>query len=71
MSEPESLSFSQHYTRLKQIAEILRQQQEPDIDALIPLIDEATAAYKACRSRIDTVRELFDLRKSEYESRDA
>lgn len=68
MNDPETQSFSLHYARLKQIADTLRQQQEPDIDALIPLIDEASAAYKACRQRIDAVRALFDLRKSEYES---
>ncbi len=50
---------AENYTTLKQIAETLRTQQEPDIDALIPLVDQATAAYKQCKNRIEAVKKAF------------
>lgn len=52
-------SFKDNYNTLKQIAETLRTQQEPDIDALIPMVDRATAAYKVCKARIDAVKQAF------------
>jgi len=52
-------SFKENYTTLKQIAETLRTQQEPDIDALIPMVDKATTAYKHCKNRIDAVKKAF------------
>ena len=52
-------SFKENYAKLKQIAETLRTQQEPDIDALIPMVDQATAAYKVCKARIDAVKQAF------------
>jgi exodeoxyribonuclease VII small subunit len=35
----QSESFKENYATLKQVAETLRNQQEPDIDALIPMVD--------------------------------
>jgi exodeoxyribonuclease VII small subunit len=55
----QSKSFKENYVTLKQVAETLRTQQEPDIDALIPLVDKATAAYKICKERIDAVKKAF------------
>ena len=55
----QSNSFKENYATLKQIAETLRNQQEPDIDALIPMVDQAMAAYKHCKNRIDAVKKAF------------
>ena len=55
----QSGSFKESYEVLRGIAESLRSQQEPDIDALIPMVDKATEAYKICRSRIDAVKTAF------------
>jgi exodeoxyribonuclease VII small subunit len=55
----QSNSFKENYSTLKEIAETLRTQQEPDIDALIPMVDKATAAYKHCKNRIDAVKKAF------------
>lgn len=52
-------SFKANYAVLQQIASDLRNQQEPDIDALIPLVDKATAAYKQCKNRIEAVKQAF------------
>jgi exodeoxyribonuclease VII small subunit len=56
MSE-EADSYKHHYAILIEIVNTLRTQQEPDIDALIPMVEKATAAYKVCKSRIDAVKE--------------
>ena len=54
-----SESFKENYAILQDIAQQLRSQQEPDIDALIPMIEKATAAYKQCKARIDSVKQTF------------
>lgn len=53
-------SFNEQYAILKQVAETLRTQQEPDLDALIPLVDKGITAYHACKSRIEAVKKAFE-----------
>ena len=53
-------SFKTQYAILKEVAETLRTQQEPDIDALIPLVDKGIDAYKKCKERIDLVKKAFE-----------
>jgi len=48
-------SFNKNYQTLKGIAETLRDQKEPDIDALVPMVEEATQAYKVCSARLQAV----------------
>ncbi|MCX7100931.1 MAG: hypothetical protein NTX38_05430 [Methylobacter sp.] len=52
-------SYKTNYTTTKEVVETLRNQQEPDIGALIPMVDKATAAYKQCKNRIDAVKKAF------------
>jgi exodeoxyribonuclease VII small subunit len=52
-------SFKQQYDRLRHIAQQINQQDNLDIDQLIPLVEEATTAYKACKARIDQVEQLL------------
>ena len=47
---------------LREISEKLRRENDIDLDELIPLIDQASAAYKVCRSRIETVEKLLEER---------
>lgn len=54
-----SKSFSENYQKLKEIADALRSQTEPDIDAIIPMIETATQAYKQCKLRIEAVKEAL------------
>ena len=49
-------SFNQNYEILKNIAETLRNQREPNIDELIPMIEQATRAYKVCQERLEAVK---------------
>lgn len=48
-------SFKKNYDTLQSIAEKLKNQTEPDIDQLVPWVEEATQAYKACKARLDAV----------------
>ena len=60
------MSNSQHYAdnyqKLEQIATQLSRQERIDIDKLLPMIDEAMAAYELCKSRIEQVETLLQSR---------
>jgi exodeoxyribonuclease VII small subunit len=60
-------SYAHNYGRLRAAAQALRQQQEPDLDALIPLVDDALDAYKACKARIDQVKAMLGERLEQLE----
>jgi exodeoxyribonuclease VII small subunit len=49
-------SFNENYKTLNEIAKKLRSQEEPDIDALVPMVEEATKAYQLCKNRIEEVK---------------
>lgn len=57
-------TFKENYAILKQVAETLRTQQEPDIDALVPMVDKAMASYKLCKERIEAVKKAFSEKMS-------
>ncbi len=65
-SEPtESLdptSFNAAYEVLRRNAELLRDQEELDIDRLVPLVEQSMQAYRLCRSRLDAVRLALESR---------
>jgi len=51
-------SFNENYKTLRDIASDLREQsgnEVPDIDNLLPMVEKATKAYKACKTRLDAV----------------
>lgn len=50
------MNFKDNYQKLMDISQALRAQSEPDIDALVPMVEEATKAYSACKERIDAVK---------------
>lgn len=55
-----SESFNENYATLKRIAEELSaEQDEPDIDGLVPRVKEALSAYQACRRRLEAVEQLL------------
>lgn len=54
--ENNALTFKEGYKILKRNAELLEDQQEPDIDNLMKLVEESMQAYKACKSRVDAVQ---------------
>lgn len=55
-------SYYDSYQQLKSIADKMRQQQnEPNIDELISLVEQATTAYKHCQARIAAVEHALGL----------
>ena len=55
-------SFNKNYEVLRNIANQLSSQEHsevPDIDNLLPMVEEATAAYRACQSRLKAVEEAL------------
>lgn len=61
-------NFSSSYQQLNAIAQKLRTQSEPDIDALVPLVEEATKAYQVCKQRIEAVKIALKEHFQEQES---
>jgi exodeoxyribonuclease VII small subunit len=57
-----SLGFNENYQKLKNISEELSQQSqgEPDIDGLLPKVEEATKAYRACKERLEAVKKALE-----------
>ena len=56
-------SFNENYKVLKDIAEQLRQQaqeEDPDIDGLVPKVEAASRAYKICMQRLDAVKKALE-----------
>src|ERR1700712_1027666 len=49
-------SFNKNYKVLKDAADWLSQQKEPDIDQLVPKVESAMQAYKICKTRLDAVQ---------------
>jgi exodeoxyribonuclease VII small subunit len=54
--QPDSPSFNKNYKVLKDTADWLSQQKEPDIDQLVPKVEMAMQAYKVCKTRLDAVK---------------
>ncbi|TDE86512.1 exodeoxyribonuclease VII small subunit [Deinococcus sp. S9] len=55
---PTSLTYREAYARLSRIAAEL-ESGEADLDRVLPLLEEARAAYAACRERIEAVRAVL------------
>lgn len=56
LEDKNTTSFTENYKKLNEIARTLRMQEEPDIDALVPMVETATKAYKVCKQRIEEVK---------------
>ncbi len=60
--------FVPNYKVLKEIAEELRNQSEPNIDDLIPKIEKAMKAYQICKERLNHVSETLSKMLPEQNS---
>jgi exodeoxyribonuclease VII small subunit len=54
--ELDSGSFNKNYKVLKEAADWLSGQKEPDIDQLVPKVERAMKAYTICKDRLDKVQ---------------
>lgn len=52
-------SFKGAYGVLQRHAETLRNQREPNIDALLGIVNESIDAYKVCSTRIEGVEKAL------------
>src|SRR3954451_17945380 len=52
----DSTSFNKNYKVLKETADWLSGQKEPDIDQLVPKVEKAMKAYTICKDRLDKVQ---------------
>ena len=48
MSNETTENFKMHYANIKRIANAIKSQDEPDIDALVPQVDAALKSYAFC-----------------------
>ena len=55
-NELDSTSFNKNYRVLKETADWLSTQKEPDIDMLVPKVEKAMKAYSICKDRLDKVQ---------------
>lgn len=56
----EAKTFREAYDVLHQHAQTLRDQNEPNIDDLLHIVNESVAAYKVCKQRIDAVEKALE-----------
>ena len=54
-------TFNEAFATLKANAQKLEDQTEPDIDHLLEVVEQSTAAYKICKARIDAVEKALLL----------
>ena len=55
----DSASFNKNYKVLKETADWLSTQKEPDIDQLVPKVEKAMNAYQICKDRLTKVQETL------------
>ena len=55
----DSTSFNKNYKVLKETADWLSTQKEPDIDQLVPKVEKAMKAYTICKDRLTKVQETL------------
>lgn len=60
MSSNKSESYIHNYQKLKKIADTMRNSQEPDIDQLVAMVNDANEAYKKCQARIEAVEKAIE-----------
>lgn len=53
-------SYRESFGVLQRHAETLRNQREPDIDSLLPIVTESVAAFQDCLKRIDVVEKAME-----------
>ncbi len=55
----DSSSFNKNYRVLKEAADWLSKQEEPDIDQHVPNVERAMQVYRICKDRLDKVKETL------------
>jgi exodeoxyribonuclease VII small subunit len=58
-TQVDSASFNKNYKVLRETADWLSSQKEPDIDQLVPKVERAMKAYQICKDRLTKVQETL------------
>lgn len=61
-NQPDVVSFSKNYRILEQAVAKLQNDANISVDDLLPLVDDATAAYHQCKQRLQMVEEALEKR---------
>jgi exodeoxyribonuclease VII small subunit len=56
----EGRSFRDAYGVLTRHAQTLRDQQEPNIDDLLTIVNESVEAYRTCKTRLQAVEQALE-----------
>jgi exodeoxyribonuclease VII small subunit len=59
-NEKSANSFLDNYRTLEACANELSEQKEPDVDAIIPLVEKSVSAYNQCIERITAVEAMLE-----------
>jgi exodeoxyribonuclease VII small subunit len=59
MAKLDPNSFNKAYEVLRRNADTLKNQKAPDIDSLVPLVEESIGAYNICKARLDAVKKAL------------
>ncbi|MFC1234414.1 exodeoxyribonuclease VII small subunit [Vibrio sp. F74] len=52
-------TYMNNYLKLKAASEGLSNQNEPDVDKIVPLVEQGVQAYEYCIGRINEVEKLL------------
>ncbi|NQY43468.1 MAG: exodeoxyribonuclease VII small subunit [Legionellales bacterium] len=53
-------SFKSNYNTLKSISEVLRKQDDLDVDKMVEMVKSASEAYANCKQRLDDVQKAIE-----------
>ncbi len=52
-------SYKENYAILEKIADQLQNEEDIDIDSLVPMVEQASKAFTACKARLDEVEKAL------------